>query len=98
MRLAADEVRHLARLARLGLTEAEVELYAGQLTTVLDAFGRLRSAEVASRRASVEEEGEEAEDVVRPTLPQALFVANAPETLDGFLAVPPVRPTSEEDH
>ena len=35
-RITADDVRHVARLARLEVTDTEVELFAGQLAAVLD--------------------------------------------------------------
>ena len=36
MRLTQDEVRHVAELAKLRLTEAETEEYTGQLSAILD--------------------------------------------------------------
>lgn len=42
MELSHDEVRRIAELARLHLTEEEIALYAGQLAHVLDAFQNLR--------------------------------------------------------
>lgn len=41
-RLDTDEVRHIALLARIGMTEAEVELMRGQLSNILSHFDVLR--------------------------------------------------------
>lgn len=47
MELSHDEVRRIAELARLHLTEEEIALYAGQLAHVLDAFQNLRGIDTA---------------------------------------------------
>lgn len=41
-KLSADEVRKVAKLARLALSDAQVEKYAGQMTQVLGYIERLR--------------------------------------------------------
>lgn len=41
-RLSSEEVRKVARLARLALTDAQIETYAGQMTQVLGYIERLR--------------------------------------------------------
>jgi aspartyl-tRNA(Asn)/glutamyl-tRNA(Gln) amidotransferase subunit C len=43
MSLTPEHVRHIARLARLGLTEADVEKFSGQLSEILDYFERLQA-------------------------------------------------------
>jgi aspartyl-tRNA(Asn)/glutamyl-tRNA(Gln) amidotransferase subunit C len=43
MPLTRDEVRHIARLARLGLTDAEVERLRDQLSSILDHFQGLNA-------------------------------------------------------
>ncbi len=45
MSLTPDEVRHIARLARLGLTEEDVEKFQHQLSGILDYFQRLRDVD-----------------------------------------------------
>ncbi|MDZ4770245.1 MAG: Asp-tRNA(Asn)/Glu-tRNA(Gln) amidotransferase subunit GatC [Chloroflexota bacterium] len=45
--LSHDEVRRIAELAKLHLTDAEVTLYAGQLAHVLEAFQALRQVDTA---------------------------------------------------
>ena len=39
--ITRDDVRHLARLARLELSDAELDRYAGQLDVILDAVARV---------------------------------------------------------
>ena len=48
--ISRDEVAHLARLARLAVTDEELDLFAGQLDVILGAVARV--GEVADRRRS----------------------------------------------
>jgi aspartyl-tRNA(Asn)/glutamyl-tRNA(Gln) amidotransferase subunit C len=43
MSLTPEQVRHIAHLARLGLSDAEVEKFSGQLSEILDYFERLQA-------------------------------------------------------
>lgn len=47
MALSHDEVRRIAELAKLELTDAEVALYAGQLSNVLQHFQRLQQIDTS---------------------------------------------------
>ena len=42
MPLSREQVRHIARLARVGLSEEDVDHFSGQLSEILDCFERLR--------------------------------------------------------
>ena len=45
-RLSIDEVRHVAKLARLRLTDEQLERYRGQLSAVLDHIAKLSELDV----------------------------------------------------
>lgn len=45
MKLTKDQVRHVAKLARLGLSEAEVEKFQTQLSGILDYVGQLNEVD-----------------------------------------------------
>ncbi len=47
MELSHDEVRRIAELAKLNLTDAEVALYAGQLSHILDYFSSLQAVDTS---------------------------------------------------
>lgn len=47
MALTPDQVRHIARLARLGLTDEDVEKFSHQLSDILDYFERLESIDTS---------------------------------------------------
>ena len=42
MKISHEEVRHIARLAKLGMTEPEVDKFAGQLSSILENFEVLK--------------------------------------------------------
>lgn len=46
MNLSKQEVQHIAKLARLELTEAELEKYGGQLSAILNYFNQLKEVDV----------------------------------------------------
>jgi len=46
MQLSKDEIQYIAKLARLELTEAELEKYGGQLSAVLNYIDQLKEADV----------------------------------------------------
>jgi aspartyl-tRNA(Asn)/glutamyl-tRNA(Gln) amidotransferase subunit C len=46
--LSHDEVRRIAELAKLDLTDDEVALYSGQLSKILDYFRRLQAVDTSA--------------------------------------------------
>src|ERR1700712_5108176 len=52
VQIASGDVAHLAQLARLAVTDAELELFAGQLQVILGAVARV--GEVATGDADIE--------------------------------------------
>jgi aspartyl-tRNA(Asn)/glutamyl-tRNA(Gln) amidotransferase subunit C len=91
--LSLEEVRHVARLARLALPRDRLEAYRSQLTGVLDHIALLERLDIdgvepmAHPRDLV---NRLAEDVVGPALPIDALRTNAPAMEDRFLAVPKV--------
>jgi aspartyl-tRNA(Asn)/glutamyl-tRNA(Gln) amidotransferase subunit C len=89
--LTRDEVAHLARLARLAVTGEELDLFAGQLTAVLDAVAQVSKApveDVAPTTHAVPMTNVFRPDVVRPSLPRDVVLAGAPAAEDGRIRVP----------
>ena len=91
MAIARDEVLHVARLARLALTDDEVERLTGELGKILDAVGvvsELDLEEVAPTSHPLDLVNVWADDEPRPSLPLEDVLANAPEAEDGLFHVP----------
>lgn len=90
VRLTADEVRHVAELAKLRLTEAEIEQYASQLSAILDYAERLQEVDTSSVPPTpyiLPVVNVMADDEPRPSLSNAEALANAPDQEDGFFRV-----------
>ena len=91
MSLTRDEVLHVARLARLALTEEEVERFRGQLSVILEAVGavaELDLTEVEPTSHPLDVVNVWAVDEPRPSLTVDEALANAPERDGDFFRVP----------
>ncbi|MDQ3461853.1 MAG: Asp-tRNA(Asn)/Glu-tRNA(Gln) amidotransferase subunit GatC [Actinomycetota bacterium] len=92
-RLSRDDVVHVARLARLDLTDAEIDLFTGQLADVLrhaDAVGSLDTAGVPPTAHPVPLVNVLRDDVPRAGLERDEVLAAAPSVEDDRFCVPPV--------
>ena len=84
MAIDRAQVRHVARLARLALSEEEEERFAAQLGHVLEYVERLQAVDVAGVEP-LSFAGDAAaglalrEDEPRPSLPRDKVLAQAPE-------------------
>ena len=90
MPLTGDEVRHIARLARVGVTEAEVERLQAQLSTILEHFQMLNAIGtegVPPTAQSFDLANVEREDDPRPSWPREEALANAPRTEGPYVRV-----------
>ena len=93
MKLTLEEVKHIAELARLQLTDDEMARYAEQLSDILDYAARLQSIDTSgiSPTERVSSAGNVLrKDKARPGLSQQELLDNAPETEKGQFRVPPI--------
>ena len=93
--LTRDDVAYLAHLARLELSEQELDVYVGQLSVILDAVTTVSA--VAAADADIEPTTHAVpltnvyrEDVVRPGLTHEAALAGAPAVEDGRFRVPQI--------
>ncbi len=97
MAITLDEVRHIARLARLRLTPKEEERYTEQLSAVLEYADRLRRVDTTGIPPTASVLGVPAplrSDAVRPGPGRNRLLSNAPATEDGMFRVPAVQEPS----
>jgi aspartyl-tRNA(Asn)/glutamyl-tRNA(Gln) amidotransferase subunit C len=90
MKLSREEVLHIARLARLGLTEAEVDKMRKQLSNILENFEILQEVDttnVPPTAQSVALQNVMRDDEVAPSLPPDQVLANAPRPEGEFFRV-----------
>ena len=93
MRITPDEVRYVAALARLDLSEAEVEVMSGQLGQILGYVAKLNelnTSGVTDTTHALNIHNAFREDEVGESLPQAVALANAPRHNETAFVVPKV--------
>jgi aspartyl-tRNA(Asn)/glutamyl-tRNA(Gln) amidotransferase subunit C len=85
-----ETVKHVAKLARLGLSEEEVEVLRDQLSVILENIAILQKVDVsgvsptahASRLSNIMRP-----DIAEPSYPPEVLLANAPAQEDNWLKV-----------
>ena len=91
MAISRDEVVHVARLARLELSEEELERFAGQLDAILEAVGKVSELDLAEVEPTLHPlalSNVWAEDEPRASLPVEDALVNAPDREDDAFRVP----------
>ena len=91
-RITRDEVLHVARLARLELTDDELGRLQEQLSDILEAVSKVSEldlSDVPPTAHPLEIANAWAEDVPRPCLELDDVFANAPDRDDGHFRMPP---------
>jgi aspartyl-tRNA(Asn)/glutamyl-tRNA(Gln) amidotransferase subunit C len=89
--ISRQDVEHVARLARLALTEEEKEIFADQLGDILAHINKLNeldTADVPPMAHVVSLRNVTRADERRPSWPQEQMLANAPVAQNGFFRVP----------
>ena len=92
MAISRDEVVHVARLARLALTEEELDRFAGQLDAILEAVGKVSELDLSGVPPTshpLDLVNVLADDEPRPSWPRDAVLSNAPQPEDGAFRVPP---------
>jgi len=93
MSLTIEQVRHIARLARLELSEEELHRFSQQLTDILEYADRLRrvdtggippTSSVLPIRSALRE------DISQPGMSTEDLLRNAPDTFEEQFRVPPI--------
>jgi len=90
MALSSEEVRHIAVLARLALTEKEREKLQEQLSNILhnmEALKEVNTADVPPTAQSVDMENVFRDDVARPSCHPDEVLLNAPEREGGSFKI-----------
>jgi aspartyl-tRNA(Asn)/glutamyl-tRNA(Gln) amidotransferase subunit C len=90
--LSRDQVLHVARLARLELSEEEIERFSGELSKVLEYIETIEQlgdlADIPPTSHVVEVENVLRADEPRPSWPVEQVLANAPDPALGGFRVP----------
>ena len=89
--ISREEVAHLARLARLEVTDDELDAFAGQLDVILQSMKTLAEVDtdgVQPTSHAVPLVNVFREDQPQPSLPRGAALAGAPDTAEDRFRVP----------
>jgi aspartyl-tRNA(Asn)/glutamyl-tRNA(Gln) amidotransferase subunit C len=90
--ISREDVVHVADLARLALTEDEIERLGDQLNAILEAVGKVSELDLSGVEATshpLELVNVWAEDEPLPSLSLDEALSNAPQREESFFRVPP---------
>ena len=90
-RLSREEVAHLAHLARMAVSDEELDLFAGQLDVILRAVARVQEVageDVPPTTHAVPMTNVTRPDETWPCLPRDVVLSQAPAAEDGRFRVP----------
>jgi aspartyl-tRNA(Asn)/glutamyl-tRNA(Gln) amidotransferase subunit C len=93
MSVNAEQVRHVARLARIAMSDAEVEKMVPEFNNILtwvEQLGEVDTDGVDPLTAVIDNELRLRDDVVNDGNVRDDVLANAPDAQHGFFAVPKV--------
>ena len=90
MKLTRKDVEHIAELAKLGLTEEDIELFSEQLSAILEyaeMLNRLNTDAIPPTAQVIEQKNVMRPDETRPCMSPEEVLANAPEREDNYFRV-----------
>ena len=93
MKITKQEVDHVAKLARLELSDKEKDMFAGQLSNILtyvEQLNELDTKGVEPTSHVLDISNVMREDVPEASLPQERALANAPDKAAGHYRVPKI--------
>ncbi len=93
MKITIADVEHVARLARLELTDDEKNLFAGQMDAIIGYVEKIKGLDtngVIPTSHAVPMENAFREDEVRPSIGLEKALGNAPHRVGSFFKVPKV--------
>lgn len=91
MPITDDDIRHIARLARLQLTDEEIGVQRGHIADLLSRFDAIRQLDLEGIEPTshcVPLAGVVRDDEARESLPRDAVLSNAPDARDGCFIVP----------
>ena len=91
MQISKEQVQHVAKLARLEITETEQEAFSRQLSSILTHIEQLKSWDTTGIEPTstvLDQTNVFREDQTRPSLSIEQALANAPDSEGGYFRVP----------
>lgn len=91
MSIKREDVKHIARLARLKLNDKEIDYFASQLDKVIDYIGQLKEVDTSDVEPTSHVHSIRnvfRKDIVKPSLKKEDVLKNAPSKEEGLFKVP----------
>ncbi|AEV17695.1 Asp-tRNA(Asn)/Glu-tRNA(Gln) amidotransferase subunit GatC [Geobacillus sp. FSL K6-0789] len=92
-RISIDQVKHVADLARLAITDEEAEMFTKQLDAIItfaEQLNELDTENVPPTSHVLDMRNVMREDIPEPGLPREEVLKNAPDQQDGQFRVPAI--------
>lgn len=99
MAITANEVKHVASLAKLEFTDEELQKFTGQMDEIInmvEQLGEVDTTDVPVTSTVTEEVNVMREDVAVKGTDRTLLMKNVTEEKDGLIKVPAIIDESEE--
>lgn len=99
MAITANEVKHVASLAKLEFTDEELQKFTGQMDEIInmvEQLGEVDTTDVPVTSTVTEEVNVMREDVAVKGTDRTFLMKNVPEEKDGLIKVPAIIDESEE--
>lgn len=96
--ISREEVIHVAKLARLSLSEEEIVKFGEQMSNILEhasAVSKINTEGIVPTSHPIHMENVLRDDVVTPSLAQEQALSGAPNAQDGRFMVPQILDTDE---
>jgi aspartyl-tRNA(Asn)/glutamyl-tRNA(Gln) amidotransferase subunit C len=93
MSVSSEQVRHIAKLARIGMSDAEIDALVPELNNILgwvEQLAEVNTDGVEPLTAVIEQKLRLRDDIVNDGNIRDAVLANAPDAQHGFFAVPKV--------
>lgn len=93
MSVTSEKVRHIAKLARIGMSDAEVEALVPEINNILgwvEQLGEVNTDGIEPLTAVIDQQLRLRSDAVTDGNIRSELLANAPDAQHGFFAVPKV--------
>ncbi|RLA90257.1 MAG: Asp-tRNA(Asn)/Glu-tRNA(Gln) amidotransferase subunit GatB [Deltaproteobacteria bacterium] len=93
MKITRNDVKHVASLARLGLSDKEIDSFSIQLNAILEYMEKLNELDTTNVKPTafvIEKVNAFREDKVKTSFGQEKTLKNAPEKEEGFFKVPKI--------
>jgi len=91
MPIGKDDVKHIAKLARLKLSGEEINYFTGQLSRIIDYIGQLKEVDTSSVEPITHVlslKNVFREDITKASLKKEAVLRNAPAKEEGLFKVP----------